>query len=64
MAPRACWLGPRGEGQDVRAGLFEVLGDGGELLVQGVDDPVELGVHGLGVGLVVDRVQQCLDPRP
>jgi hypothetical protein len=41
-----------------------VLGDRGELLGQGVDDPVELGVHGLGVGLVVDRVQQRLDPRP
>jgi hypothetical protein len=35
----------------------------GELLGQGVEDPVELGVHGRGVGLVVDRVQQGLDPR-
>ena len=57
-------LGERGERQDVGAGVLEVLGDGGELLVQGVDDPVELGVHGVGVGLVVDRVQQRLDPRP
>jgi hypothetical protein len=32
----------------------EVLGDRGELLVQGVDDPVELGVHRIGVRLVVD----------
>ena len=32
--------------------------------MQGVDDAVELGVHGLSIGLVVDRVQQRLDPRP
>ena len=57
-------LGERGEGEDVGAGGLEVVGDGGELLGQGVDDPVELGVHRLGVGLVVDRVQQRLDPAP
>ena len=57
-------LGERGEGEDVGAGVLEVLGDGGELLGQGVEDPVELGVHRLGVGLVVDRVQQRLDPAP
>ena len=28
------------------------------------EDPVELGVHRVGVGLVVDRVQQSLDPAP
>ena len=53
-----------GEGEDVRADFLEVLGDRRELLVQGIDDSVELGVHGLGVGLVVDRVQQRLDPSP
>ena len=57
-------LGERGEGEDVGAGVLEVVGHGGELLGQGVDDPVELGVHRLGVGLVVDRVQQRLDPAP
>ena len=36
----------------------------GSLLGQGVEDPVELGVHGVGVGLVVDRVQHRLDPGP
>ncbi|GAA2071071.1 hypothetical protein GCM10009821_05780 [Aeromicrobium halocynthiae] len=50
--------------EDVGAVVFEVLGDGGELLVQGVDDTVELGVDRVGVGLVVDGVQQRLDPRP
>jgi hypothetical protein len=39
-----------------------VFGDLGQPLGQGVDDPVELGVHRLGVGLVVDRVQQRVDP--
>ena len=53
-----------GEREDVRAGGVEVLGDRGQLLGEGVDEPVELGVHGVGVGLVVDRVQQCLDPCP
>ncbi len=57
-------LGEIGEGEDVGAGGLEVLCDRGELLGQGVDDPVELGVHRLGVGLVVDRVQQRFDPRP
>ena len=32
----------------------------GELLGQGVDDAVELGVHGLGVGLVVDECSSAL----
>ena len=32
----------------------EVLGDRGQLLGDGVEDPVELGVHRVGVGLVVD----------
>ena len=36
----------------------------GSLPRQGVDDAVELGVDRGGVGLVVDRVQQRLDPPP
>ena len=36
----------------------------GSLPAIGVDEPVVLGVHGGGVGLVIDRVQQGLDPRP
>ena len=50
-------LGEGREREDVGAGFLEVLGDWGELLGQGVDDPVELGVHRAGVGLVIDRVQ-------
>ncbi len=57
-------LGEGGEREDVGAGVVEVLGDGGQLAGEGVDDAVELGVHRLGVGLVVDRVQQRLDPAP
>ena len=47
-------LGERGEGEHVGAGVLEVLGDGGELVGQGVEDPVELGVDRVGVGLVID----------
>ena len=57
-------FGERGEGEDVGAGLLEVLGDGGEFAGEGVDDTVELGVYCLLVGLVIDRVQQRLDPAP
>jgi hypothetical protein len=52
------------ERQDVGAGGLQVLGDGGELAGQGVQDPVVLGVDRVGVGLVVDAVQQGPDPRP
>ena len=57
-------LRERGERQQVRPGAVEVLGHPRELLAQRVEDPVELGVHGRGVGLVVDRVQQRPHPRP
>src|SRR5690606_29535592 len=50
-------LGEAGEGQDVGPGDIQVLGDRGELAGDVVQQPVELGVHGCGVGLVVDRVQ-------
>jgi hypothetical protein len=53
-----------GERQDVRAGFLEVLSHRGELSFEGVYDAVELGVDRLGVGLVVDRVQQRFDPAP
>src|SRR3954470_10329379 len=52
------------EGQHVGAGGLEVLGHAGQLVGQAVQDAVELGVHGGGVGLVVDRVQQRPHPRP
>jgi hypothetical protein len=57
-------LRKRGESEDVGTGVLEVLGDGRELAVEGIEDPVELGMHRLGVGLVIDRVQQRLDPTP
>jgi hypothetical protein len=50
--------------EDVAAGAVQVVGDGGQLHAQRLADAVELGVHGVGVGLVVHAVQQCLDPRP
>jgi hypothetical protein len=57
-------LGERGECEHVGAGGFEVIGDLGQFLGEGLDEPVELGVHGARAGLVVDRVQQGPDPRP
>ena len=57
-------LGEHGDREDVGACAVEVVGHGGQLLGQGVDDAVELGMDRLGVGLVVDRVQQRLDPSP
>src|SRR3954467_15310255 len=39
-------------------------GDRGQLLGDRGEEPVELDVHGGGVGLVVDRVQERLDPGP
>jgi hypothetical protein len=41
-----------------------VLGHLRQLVGQGVQHAVELGVHGGGVGLVVDRVQQRPHPWP
>ena len=41
-----------------------MFGDLGELVGQGVEDAVELGVHGARVGLVVDRVQHRFHPAP
>ena len=53
-----------GEGEHVGSGVIEMLGDRGELVGQSIEDPVVLGVHSVGVGLVVDRVQQRLHPAP
>jgi hypothetical protein len=41
-----------------------MVGDGWQLVGQGVKDAVELPVHRVRVGLVIDRVQQRLDPTP
>ena len=57
-------FGEGGERQQICAGIIEVLGDFGELVGQGVDDPIILGSNGLRVGLVVDRVQQGAHPGP
>ena len=57
-------FGEGSECQQICAGILEVLGDFGELVGQGVDDPIILGSNGLRVGLVVDRVQQGAHPRP
>src|SRR5665647_2188375 len=57
-------LGERGEREHVGPVLLEVVGDLGQFLGQRVQDPVVLRVNGFRVGLVVDRVQQRLDPRP
>jgi hypothetical protein len=54
----------RGEREDVGAGVVEVFGDRRKLVGQRVEDAVELGGDGVGVGLVIDRVQQRLDPSP
>jgi len=57
-------LGELGEGEDVRAGSVEVFVDLGQFALDVVQEPVELGVHGRLVGLVVDRVQHRHDCRP
>ena len=41
-----------------------MVGHRGQFVGERVDDPVELGVHRGGVGLVIDRVQQRLSPSP
>src|SRR5271155_2466199 len=52
--------------QPDQAGLFdrETAPNVRKLLGDGVDEPVVLGVHRGGIGPVIDRVQQRLDPRP
>jgi hypothetical protein len=58
------FLGEAGEGQDIGPGGVQVRGDLGQLAGDGVDQPVVLGMDRRGVGLVIDRVQQRLDPMP
>jgi hypothetical protein len=55
---------PGEDAHDVDSGGVQVLSDLGELARHGVEEAVVLGVDGGGVGLVIDRVQQGLDPGP
>ena len=52
------------EREHVGAGGLVVVRDLGQLLFQGAQDAVELGVHGVRVGLVVNTVQQGFHPGP
>ena len=52
------------EGEDVLAGGCKVLGNGGELLGDVVEESVELGVGGRCVGLVLDAVEHRRDRGP
>lgn len=45
------------EGEDVGSGGLEMIGDGRELACQCIDDSIELGLHRVGVGLVVHGVE-------
>jgi hypothetical protein len=51
-----------GERQDVGSSLLEVGYDGGKLVGQRVHDPLELGLHGISIGLVVHAVPRLTDP--
>ena len=52
-------------GATLASNLGFVVGDKVRVTTtEGVDDTVELGVDCGGVGLVIDRVQQRLDPPP
>jgi len=53
-----------GEGEDVCAGSIEVGERFRQFVFQRVEDPVELGVHRPGIGLVVNGVQECFHLRP
>jgi hypothetical protein len=48
-------LRKRGEREHVGAGGLEMVNHGGQPVGQHVEHPVELLVHGLSVGMVVDR---------
>lgn len=61
---RQASLGEAGEGQRLFAGTSEVVCGRGVLVFQGIDDTVELSVYFLGIGLVIDSVQQGLDSGP
>jgi hypothetical protein len=57
LAPQLLRKG--GEREHVCARGVEMGGRRRQLLARRVEDPVELGVHRHGVGLVVDRVQHA-----
>ena len=58
-------LRERGEREDVRPGRVEVAEGLRELVFESVKDQVELGVHRVGIELVIHGVEQrLLDPRP
>jgi len=46
------------------AGIVEMVVDSGKFFGEGVQDPVELGVDGGSVGLVINAVQQRFYPSP
>jgi hypothetical protein len=56
-------FGERAKGQQIRAGVFEVFGDLGQLVGECVDDPIILRSNGFLVGLVKYRMQQSAHPR-
>jgi hypothetical protein len=65
LSPRAAWRRVLANDPAWREGIRgALLGDFGELVGQGVDDPIILGSNGLRVGLVIDRVQQGAHPGP
>ncbi len=53
-----------GEREHVGPGGLQMVRDPGQLLLQRVQDPIELGVHGIRIGLVVNTVQQGFHPGP
>jgi hypothetical protein len=53
-------LRERGEGRDLLARVLQMREGPRQLVLEGGQDPVELGVHGLGVGLVEDGAEQGL----
>ena len=52
----------RGEGEQVFAGVAEVVGDLGQPAFGVLQQPVELGVDGLSGGLVIDAAGASLSP--
>ena len=52
LAPHV--VGERGEGEQVLAGIAEVLSDLGQAVLRVLQQPVELGVDGVCGGLVID----------
>ena len=55
-------VGEGGEGEQVFAGVAEVVGDLGQPAFGVLQQPVELGVDGLSGGLVIDAAGASLSP--